>query len=104
MSEEKKSEGNGFLITINPAVAYRWIRSTNSYKISELESKTAYRIMKKYELDKHDAWDMMKYVIVVFALIIAAYIAYSMFSHPRGVEQVATAANHVVNATKVIKT
>ena len=91
----------GFLVTINPAVAYRWIRNTNSYKLSELQSKTVYKTLKRYGLDKKGLGDIMIWIIAFAAVVIIGYIAVQLFSGHGG-ETIKNAAQTIAKNVTVV--
>lgn len=93
------SDDRDFMITINPAVAYRWISNVNSYKQSEMLAKERYKVLKQFGR-KRDFGDIMKWVIAFAAVIIVGYIGVQLFTgnEPGVVE---TGRKIIENATVV---
>jgi len=93
------SDDRDFMITINPAVAYRWISNVNSYKQSEMLAKERYKVLKQFGI-KRSFGDIMKWIIAFAAVIIVGYIGVQLFTgnEPGVVE---TGREIIENATVV---
>lgn len=95
------------LVTINPAIAYRWVRNTNAYKMSELESKVKWQTLKKYGLDKRSIGDIMIWIIAFIAIIIGGYIAVQLFGNhasSSGTVETAKQIATTIKNTTVVRT
>jgi len=105
MSNDKSDPKTDFLITINPAVAYRWISNVNSYKQSEMLSKERYKVLKQFGI-KRDFGDIMKWVIAFAAVIIIGYIAIQLFTGHSGSEtpRVAQVGEKLIKNATVVRT
>ncbi len=104
-NETTKVKEEGFVISVNPAVAYRWVSNMNAYKQAEMLAKERYKVLKQYGLKK-DFGDIMKWIIIFIFVLIAAYIAIQLFGHHSSsntANAVKSAATAIKNVT-VIKT
>jgi len=100
---EEKEE---FVISINPAVAYRWISNMNAYKQAEMLAKERYKVLRQYGIKK-DFGDYMKWILLFIFAIIAAYIAIQLFGNHASSQNITHATKSAVNTAKnvtVVKT
>jgi len=99
------SDDKSFVITINPAVAYRWISNVNSYKQSEMLAKERYKVLKQFGR-KRDFGDIMKWVIAFAAILIVGYIAIQLFTGHSGSEtpQIAQVGENLIKNATVVRT